>query len=443
MFLFASILCFSQDSSFQLKDYKYRTPGFRALSVNLSLSGSSNNSKSTSSGENSNKNLSWSTTNLYYTNTVSTDKRLHESSIYLQPWGDVSKQTIGNQEKKNNTFSNSFKWQRNDRLYKNSLWFFEYGNNLELTLNNNSFKEQGTHTIQNIEGVKNTIAFGVGKGRIERVQDAQMAMYILNDLKTQGLLDVAVTPELTNSFAQLITSLNNRRVFDTRRRRIYEFTKIDSFLRASGAVNNTDIRHFTTVNDNWAYAFNPYRLAGFAWFVRLKPGIEYSKTLSQTSFVPLTKFSTQRFSAFITPQVGVEKYVPINLKWQQNMGASVSLQVGTGQYKNKNISSTGTSITKGKGNGWQTGLNAFYGVAFFPNTRTQIGANAEADALYYDNKTSTLSSSLRVFMNYFIGYRTYFIANTNLSYNNLHYPLVSNSNRFDVNINLTFQHILF
>ncbi len=50
------------------------------------------------------------------------------------------------------------------------------------------------------------------------VQDAQMALYILNDLQQQGLLNAPVSPEIAQSFAELITDIRNKRVFDSRRK---------------------------------------------------------------------------------------------------------------------------------------------------------------------------------------------------------------------------------
>ncbi|HET7897915.1 MAG TPA: hypothetical protein VFL47_09605, partial [Flavisolibacter sp.] len=38
-FLLSSSFVFAQDSSFQIKDYKYRTPGYKALAFSVNLSG--------------------------------------------------------------------------------------------------------------------------------------------------------------------------------------------------------------------------------------------------------------------------------------------------------------------------------------------------------------------------------------------------------------------
>ena len=121
--------------------------------------------------------------------------------------------------------------------------------------------------------IKDNPILGLGKGRIEMVNDAQMALFILNDLENQGLIVNKGSREQQYAFAEVITDINNQRVFDNRRKRIYELQRIDSFIKTSGLSSTTDIRHFTTINDNWIYAFNPLRQHGNQWYVSINPGI--------------------------------------------------------------------------------------------------------------------------------------------------------------------------
>jgi hypothetical protein len=287
------------------------------------------------------------------------------------------------------------------------------------------------------------MTFGIGKGRIERVQDAQMAFYILNDLNKQGLLNVEATPALTNAFAQLITEINNRRVFDTRKRRIYELTKIDSFLRVSGLVNRTDIRHFTTVNDDWAFAINPYRLAGVAWFARLKPGISYSRFRSNQKTVPVSTSKEDIFTLSITPEIGFEKYVPVSLQWQQNVGVSIDYELQRYGANQKDETTTGTLEVERKENFWEAEFTAFWGLGFFPNTRTQIGSNLLANFSYSKSKTFQASPGLDLFVNYFIGYRTYLSAFGIIRFNGVNSPSFGNYRNTQSSLSLAFSHILF
>lgn len=434
---------FAQDSIYQLKDYKYRTPGFKALAINFGFSGSLSDYKNLSSDDKS-KSFYLAPAQISYWKVSSTDKRLHYSNISLQPWGNFSKTETGGREIKTSNFKSYFSWQRNDRLYKNNLWFFEFGNQLDAELSNDKRKEQTIDNKSNNLKVSNEFSVGFGKGRVELVQDAQMALYILNDLKAQGLLTAAITPETANAFAQLITDINNKRVFDFRRRRIYELTRIDSFLQSSGLVNKTDIRHFTTVNDNWSLAFNPYRKAGGSWYVRLKPGIGYSNSNFKEFFTggTLAENSSDNFYLSLTPEIGIEKYIPVNLKWQHDLGASLAY-VGRRNKNNLKFISPGSTLEyEYDSYNWEGRFTGFWGVGFFPSTRTRIGSNLLAQVSYGKDKSYLINSELNLFANYFISYRTYLSANGNFAYRYAKFSAGNNSG-FNSGISMSFSHILF
>lgn len=382
-----------------------------------------------------------------YTRIISTGKRLHQSSFALSPWADFSTAKQNNEEKKQNGLESSFRWECTDRFYKNGLWFFEVGNLLNASFSRTRLTDTARKLTDNKPGFQNTLSIGFGRGRIERVQDAQMALYILNDLRAQGLLSAPVTPATVNSFAQLITDINNKRVFDTRRRRIYELTRIDSFLQSSGLAGKTDIRHFTTVNDNWAFAINPYRQAGTAWFVRLKPAVSYSGENYDERFTAggFSQSKSSRFTLALTPETGIEKYVPLSLKWQINEGASLAYEVGRSKSRYKLVSSAGATETDYTDEGWAAQFTGFWGAGYFPNTRTQLTGNLLTRVTYYQDRTVAVTPEFDLSANYFIGYRTYLTANGYLrydySYNKI--MITGNYHRLTAGLGLSFSHVLF
>ena len=443
LFLFIPFFSLAQDSSFQLKDYKFRTPGFQALFVNFGLSGSLSDSKSLTANDQSYKSFNLLPSNITYNKIISTDRRLHNSSLNLIPNFYSIKETRNNEERVYNSSSASFSWSRNDRFYKNNLWFFELGNVLSASGNRKRNNEPVLQTKENNVFVNNTVIVGIGKGRIEQVQDAQMALYILKDLKEQGLLDGEVTPALSNSFAQLITDINNRRVFDFRRRRIYELTRIDSFLNNSGLVNKSDIRHFTIVNDDWAFAINPYRRHGTAWFARLKPTVGYSRTYSK--LVNAFHYESTRENSYLSlsPEIGIEKYVAVNLKWQHNMGASISYEATRDHTIQKNIAPNNNFEEEYNNDYSNFNFSGFAGLGYFPNTRTQVGGTLTANVIYFDDKKIIFAPELNVFANYFIGYRTYLNANGSIFYNDDKLPNFYHNKQLNVNAGISISHILF
>ena len=210
----------------------------------------------------------------------------------------------------------------------------------------------------------------------------------------------------------------------TAKKRIYELTKIDSFLRSSGLVDITDIRHFTIINDNWALANNPGRSSGSAWFVRVQPsaGIHKYKTSYTDTTRKTTGTNTDKFFNLV-PVIGFEKYVPANLKWQHNMYVSVSWSpYWTDQHSRSNINRT-ESETSQSSHQSEAVFYGSYGIGYYPNNRTTLNATIgmEARRLKYNDHANLKSSallkpSLNFSTDYFISYRTRFSASWNMFY---------------------------
>src|SRR4028119_1565892 len=116
---FSYVVAFSQDSSFLLKNYKYRTPGFRALNVNIALSGAAYDVNDQVQEKRKEKSFQLDLSSLSYYRIISTDKRIYTSSVYWSPaLGSYSKTVDGN------TFNSSgsrshFSWNFDNRFYRN------------------------------------------------------------------------------------------------------------------------------------------------------------------------------------------------------------------------------------------------------------------------------------------------------------------------------------
>lgn len=418
-FLCLASVAFSQDSTFQLKDYKYRTTGFQALTLNVGLSGSYYKNERTNTNSKSSS-FDAGPFSVYYYKIRSTN----------QVWEQFSASTLGaysssnNSDSFNNSYSN-YKAFRNSlntdwirRMYKANGWFLEIGGALTAQLDNRTQKATPQNFRQNGFTVQGNVSFGVGKGRVEWVQDAQMALYILAGLSSQGLLDTKPTTETTTAFAQLITDIRNKRVFDFRRRRVYELTRIDSFLRTSRLVAKTNIRHFTTVNDNWAFAINPFRSSGSFWYVRVKPGVGYNRRFSNYAFTtPSSTAEIINTYPMVSPVAGYERYKPVSLKWQHNMGVSLAY-IYTADHSQQNyVQGASTSVVKNTLESHDIELRSFYGWGFFPNSRTQLTSTVDLIARHsnvYDEYT--VLPVVQVSADYFLGYQTFLSAGFNLRY---------------------------
>jgi hypothetical protein len=429
-----SITSFAQDSSFQLKDYKYRTPSFTALDFDLGFSGWANDDKVLNASQRKQSTWQLFPSNLTYYHTVSTDKKVHTSVIRFSPTGNYNTYSQNDTSTKSHSFQYNVYWNYTDRYYRKNNWFWEWGTILNHTLGNNNSKYTAFNYTNNNLLAENTFMLGLGKGRIENVTDAQTALYILNDLEQQGLLNDHPSPEATMQFAQLITAVNNKRVFDNRRRRIYEFTQIDSFLKASGLVSVNDIRYFTTVNDNWVMAYNPYRSSGSNWYIRLLPGGGIQKDNSNYKEVGLTSsIKGKKTYANLTPLIGYESNKPLNLKWQRNFMTIFSYKKNWNNVENRYTYNGSENVFEIDTKEWETRLYGRYGVGYFPNNRTAINTYINLLATYGKSSEPIIYKEMRIIQpafefsaDYFLSYRTRLNAHCNLSYKSMRAVSITN-----------------
>jgi hypothetical protein len=428
---------YAQDSSFQLKNYKYRTPGFTALELNLGFSGAVSDVHYENLNQIKQSNFQLFPSNLTYFHTKNTDKRIQTSTVRFYPAGGHSSFEQNDSSSKANVFQYALYWNFNNRFYKRNNWFWELGNNLHHSLATNNSKDKTNKINNNNLLAENTVTLGFGKGRIEMVRDAQMALYILNDLKEAGLLSSVPSPEITRQFAQLITDINTKRVFDDRRKRIYEFTMMDSFLKTSGLISLSDIRYFAILNDNWVMAYNPNRLSGSNWYVRLSPGAGIQKDNSDVKSTVLDNSLHNKLTyANLTPQIGYESYTPVNLKWQQNFIATISYSK---QWNSTDMRSEYGGIPsnfKIDTKEWKTELNTLYGWGYFPNNRTAVYASVKLDASYgkmsgdiNDKELRSIKPGFQLSADYFISYRTRFNAYLDANYQSTRVKSIFNETR--------------
>lgn len=416
----------SQDSSSLLQQYKFRTPGFRALQLNANAAGDFSDTKRINSN-NWKSNQINSAFQITYFRIVSTNKRQHQSSIQFNPSYNQTRIANGPAYFHTRNLNLQSGWNRIDRFYNSRNFFFEIGN--ELVVSGGRQKNTSTNQtfISNNNYAADKLIIGSGKGRIENIQDAQMALFIVNDLRRSGLLQQEPDAATMYELAVLITDINNRRVFDNRIRRIYELTRIDSFFQSKQLITTPSIAYFTTVNDNWALAFNPGRLRGTRLYAQVNPGIRFDETGIDQKGLNINEFNSnsKTFSYFYSPEIGIEHYKPAGLHWQQNVTASLQFQQTFTRQKSKN-ESTGT-VTENENFSAlpQLVFQSFYGVGYYPNNRTIVNAGLNVDARYgkgfsgsVEREYYILSPGVQVNADYFINYRTrlFFTAGLNYRY---------------------------
>ncbi len=442
--LFSVALClqpFAQVTSFKISDYLYRTPLYRSLQfdgyLNQVMAG--RNDKIVTDKANSfNYNLEGS---IDQDETIATDTRLRRSSWngHLMSSGSWNNQNGVKARQTMNAPGLSYGLQ--ERKYVSSK-FIEYGGvaygNLFVTKNTS----QGIQRTHRETDVNLTPYVGLGKGRLEYVQDAQTALYILNDLYKEGTIKT-VSADVANELARLITAMKRTRKIDQRNRTIYQLTTIDSFFIAHGVVKQCDAKISAIINDNLFYGFTNdlsgreytytrhvsdpqdftryrndegeqedfgwmpflepvsdqmFRKHGTIMYARLSPSFRYSDHQEKTGdSVHNTGFITDNlFYAVPTVDLVFEKHNAVDLKYQKNITVLVRADrtIGERVYRSSNISLLGNYI-----------------LGYYPNSRTVIEGNAGLQfslmsTSNYNSKSYFVAPSLRIHTGYFVSYNT-------------------------------------
>ena len=123
-------------------------------------------------------------------------------------------------KEKKSDYGLTFNYQNVNRFYTSDMRFFEVSPSVDVQLL--GYKTGGL--LVDVKTHNNSyyanIPMSVGKGRIEQVEDARQAIYILENLDKQGVLNRKLTTEEIHAFAQTISTVKNKRFLDARLRMI-------------------------------------------------------------------------------------------------------------------------------------------------------------------------------------------------------------------------------
>ena len=224
----------------------------------------------------------------------------------------------------------------------------------------------------------------IGLGRIEEVQDARLAVYILDDLQKSGDLKRAPTAEETLSFSRFITETKNRRFFDSRIQKINEITRIDSMLNVMGLKAQSGASYYTLLNDNWDFADGPVRRTGGRFSAGVIPKLQWVYYDSESAYHDTLNDPTILEDYNVISKSWIENWgidfiaayiweKPANLYWQHTINASLAYSL---EYDDR-INKTYEMDTLSNHSRYETDspnlkLVAGYRLGFYPNSRTEV-----------------------------------------------------------------------
>lgn len=224
----------------------------------------------------------------------------------------------------------------------------------------------------------------IGTGRIEEVQDARLAVYILDDLGKAGDLKRVPTNDETLALGQFITETKNQRFFDSRLRKIAEITAVDSFLTVLNLKSQSDASYFTLLNDNWDNSNGPVRETGGRFSIGLMPAVYLSYHNSQQffrdtlnnpegidNFTHKVNNHYDSWNLDVVARYAWEK--PSGLYWQHSVNTGIAYSL---YYKEMNSKvfdrDTMTSENNSRLDSPNIKLDLGYAIGYYPNSRTSI-----------------------------------------------------------------------
>lgn len=337
---------------------------------------------------------------------------------------------------KENNFNAEFNYSSTNRFYNSRKQFLEIEPQIMLGIGNNRVTNEenpvSAYPFNNKNLSKsNNLTFGlsvmVGTGRIENVENARLALYILNDLQKSGDVKKNLSNEQVDQIARFITKLRNKRFFDSRIQNIAEITSVDSLLTAMGIREHSGASYYMILNDDWNYANGPVRQTGhrFAFGVTPRYSNNFSKSTHENILNSGNSSTSQSISAktqFTTLDFGAYYYLekPVSLTWQHSTIVSFGyeMQKQLNSYLTDPAQSSDYEATVYNPN-LHLSFEKIYG--YYPNSRTNLALDLALQGFYYMEKpkdnTDLKSNQLRLYASIFLSGNYYFSPQLRLNLN--------------------------
>lgn len=280
------------------------------------------------------------------------------------------------------------------RIYLNGKFYFQPDLKASIEFDNKNYENSidTTQTVSETTGetiIKSIgVPIAVGYGRIERVEDAAMAVYILKELSEKGVLKREVTNDDVLALAKVISESLNKRVFDSRAKLIYEIEKIDEVIASQGLIEKGNVKYFSTIYDNYLYAFNFTRSSGYRCFFGFTP--EYTRT-NYNNENNGVEHESNWTNKSLDIYAGIKYTKPLNMQWQFDFSVQPGFQMLNNIDRIKVLY-----------------LKSEISLGYYPNTRTYLDFSIEPSIQrskyteYNDYTAYNINVSPSVTLNYYL-----------------------------------------
>lgn len=294
------------------------------------------------------------------------------------------------------------------RFYKGNI-FFETGVSAYVNYNR-YYNDDNRDKYTFYTSAAIPLMFGVG--RIENVKDMRQAIYIIDNLEKKGVINRSMSADEFNEFARLISTVKNKRFFDSRKRLISEVTALDTFLKSNNIIDEEGASYFTTLYDYWLYGDLFERKSGTEFKVGVIPSGRYNYYNDLAS-------KKHNEDVEILGEISLSYENPSSLSWQHSSLVSVS----GGWLRSWKPSGNGDHQFKRTSDETFVKVYGEYYIGYYPNSRTNMNMGVSESFLYgkfkneYYNEDFNVSvTRLHFDMYYYLSPQLRIAANTALAY---------------------------
>lgn len=294
------------------------------------------------------------------------------------------------------------------RFYKGNI-FFETGVSAYVNYNR-YYNDDNRNKYTFYTSAAIPLMFGVG--RIENVKDMRQAIYIIDNLEKKGVINRSMSADEFNEFARLISTVKNKRFFDSRKRLISEITALDAFLKSNNIIDEEGASYFTTLYDYWLYGDLFERKSGTEFKVGVIPSGRYSYYNDLAS-------KEHSENVEISGEISLSYENPSSLSWQH----SSLISLNGGWARNWEPSPKGWDQSKLTLNQTFVKIYGEYYIGYYPNSRTNLNMGVSETFSYnkrehefYNNEYNISVTRLHFDMYYYLSPQLRIAANTALAY---------------------------
>jgi len=318
------------------------------------------------------------------------------------------------------------------RFYGEKNWFISGEPKVNVAIQKSEDKLSGYNS--NSFRTNNFIRLGGGKGRVEQVQDYRQAFLILNELEERMVVKEKPSEEEIIELASLISTIKNKRFFDSRKRKEAELTAIDKYLKNKGIISNSNITYYTGLNDLWNFGALQTRYSGKQLQFYISPGYDYYNFNTDQDNI-IETFDLLYNLSFIHNK-------PLSLKWQ------IDYKFALNHEQSKYLQDWDLN---GVENRYWSGAMGKVKLAYYPNTRTDFNLSVltivrnSSNKDRFDKKGYSSNIQLVASSNYYISERVR--AGCNISFysekNGIFNEEVENGKHNRINYDITFSYAIF